>query len=311
MSDDAIQHVVSADERADAELEAAHGNLVAALQSSTAIGDTAVLAAGSALNAIVEQATAQLEDAARSMQDVAADEGSLGEALKESGSLLATYLDGFDAKNQALESQVQDAIGNCREIGAFVKEFDDAVLTCDALAIFMKIAIARLPPKDQHVSVLADELRALATDLRGLAANVESVAGTLLGELTGVAESANRSTRHRAEVSTKLDGSIAEIDDLGQRLEALLRLSASEAQTNEIVRCSQVALSRLQYHDPLVQDLHALDAFAAELRTDVAALAGEAAPIAPLVYALRLGAGTHVLGDADTGDLASGELLLF
>jgi hypothetical protein len=307
MSDDAV----STGNPKAADLEAAHGELVVALQSSTAIGDTAVLAVGAALNAIVEEATAQLDEAARSVQDVAADEGSLGEALKESSALLATYLDGFDDKNQALESQVQQAISNCREIGAFVKEFDDAVLTCDALAIFMKIAIARLPPKDQHVAVLADELRALATDLRRLAANVESVAGTLLRELTGVSESASRSTGHRAEVSTKLDGSITEIEELGQKLESLLRLSAAETQTNEIVHCSQVALSRLQYHDPLIQDLHALDAFAAELRTEVAAFHGDGVPVAPLAYAVRLGAGTHTLGDADVGDLESGELLLF
>ena len=290
-----------------AALELAHESLVACLRETNEIAERAVLDSGNALNAIVIEAMAQLDDAARSMNGTAGEDGSLGDALRTSSETLADYLACFDRQTEALGDQMQVAVAGCRQVANFVKEFDSAILTCDALAIFMKIEVARLPAKDHHVGVLADELRSLSMDLRRLADNVESVSGGLSAELTGVADSAQRSASVRAEVSTTLDASIGEIEELGAKLEATLRMSLADGPTMEIVRCSQQALSRLQYQEPLTQELQRLDSLAAELRTQVASSAGRSGVVAPLVYAARLGDKDASPADAP----ASGVFLFF
>lgn len=285
-----------------AALQQAHRDLVSSIQEATALGDEGVLASGNALNVIVTEAMAQMEEAASSMQGAEHADGSLGQVLNQKSDEITRYLSSFDAATEGLASGVARATEACRSIASFVGEFDSATLTCDALAMYMKVEVARLPQKDQHVGVIADELKVLSSSVRQLANTVRSVSVGLLRELPAVAASVQRTRARRLAVSSSIQESVADIGGIARQLEAVLRLSAADGASSEVVRCSQEALSRHQYHDPLIQEVQTLDGLAAELCTTASA---SAEAFEPLVYAVRLGgdAGSDAGGGAGEVDL--------
>lgn len=269
-----------------------------------------MLRTGNALGTVVAEAMAQMADAAQSMQGTE-HEASLGEALQRNSRDVADYLASFDTATEALRAEVDKATGACGSIASLVREYDLATLTCDALAMYMKIEVARLPDKDRHVGVIADELRSLSTSIHALADTVRSVSSGLLKELPAVAASVQRTRARRDAISSSLRQSTDDIGAVAEKLEKVLRISTSDGASAEIVRCSQEALSRLQYHDPLIQEVQTLDALAAQIRSAVAGAAGAPEAFEPLRYAVRLGDVPTSGGNEDGSTVEAGEMLLF
>lgn len=284
-------------------LQQAHRDLVESIQEATALGDEGVLASGNALNVIVTEAMAQMDEAASSMQGAEHEGGSLGQVLHQKSDEITRYLSSFDASTEGLAGGVARATEACRSIASFVGEFDSATLTCDALAMYMKVEVARLPQKDQHVGVIADELKVLSSSVRQLANTVRAVSVGLLRELPAVAASVQRTRARRLAVSSSIQESVADIGSIARQLEDVLRLSAADGASSEVVRCSQEALSRHQYHDPLVQEVQTLDGLAAELCTSASAGTVAAETFAPLVYAVRLGGDTSSEAAGGAGEV--------
>jgi|GEM_PF-3731749 len=282
------------------ELETAHQCLVDELTVASDIADRGILAAGDALNTIATTALAHVEETERALGK---GDRSMAELFRGEAREIAAYIGAFDQGSAALAKTVGESLEAARAIASCAADFDQVVATSDALSVYMKIELARLPGGAQQGNGVGSELGSLSAALKQLATDIGAVSRGLLRELPLVQASVNRMRKNRAAIAGQLDVTLDDLARLGATLEEVLR-AETDASDADVLRRSQEALSILQNHDPTIQDLQTVDALTANARTAIGGV-----DVAPLKWAVRLGDAAPPADGTAANDLAGGEVV--
>lgn len=304
-ADEAVDLPAAGDDHLADELAAMHHDLVEAIQSTSAISENGVVAAGAAVGKVVEEAMSQ---AAIVESHGGREQSTIGEELNGVGGNVRAYVDSLGGLVEAVNAEVMTALEQCQDIVVLTKECSDIVRNGRYLTMMMKVEISRLP-NAQNVAFIAEEINAFSDGLQRLLDEVGDITSSLNAELGDLVQSGESLARHGAEDSKRFGQTLSNLDASARAMEAVVyggREGGADA-LGSILALSQEALSRFQFHDPMAQDLQTVDVLCAELQTALNAQNGSAEVVEPLVYRKRVGDDAPV----DPAQASAGELLMF
>ncbi len=222
-----------------------------------------ILACGRVLSGIVETARTIIAD----------NDGALAAALTRSDASTTRFIGEMQRDIQAQGAAVAQVLSLADAMQEAISAIDSLSQYSDLLSINARIEAARIGEAGAGFAVIAEQMRQLSGTIRGAAVRVGTAIGAVRAGMPPVRERAS-AMQERARafievVAQEMKGGLregAEDSAGGHRLEAVMRLS------NE-------ALSHLQFQDPLVQELTAINRDFAVLSERVTRLlAGETVP---------------------------------
>ncbi len=244
------------------EIDRGRRQVEARVEAMRKLTEREILACGRVLSAIVETARTIIAD----------NDGALAAALARSDESTTRFIGEMQRDIQAQEDAVTQVLGLADAMQEAVSSIDSLSQYSDLLSINARIEAARLGDAGAGFAVIAEQTRQLSGTIRGAAERVGTAIGAVREGLPPVRERAG-AMRERARefietvVQEMKHGSGEAASAAGaHRLETVMRLS------NE-------ALSHLQFQDPLVQELTAINRdFALLAERAARLLAGESLP---------------------------------
>jgi len=260
--------VHAATARVHDEVERGRRQVGARVEGLRKLTEREILACGRVLSSIVETARGIIADT----------DDALSAAVKRSDETTTRFIGDMQRDIEAQEAAVAQVLGLADAMQEAISSIDSLSEYSDLLSINARIEAARIGEAGAGFAVIAEQTRQLSGSIRGAAVRVGTAIGAVRAGLPPVRERATAMQERAREfievVAREMKAGAregAQAGDSGHRLESVMRLS------NE-------ALSHLQFQDPLVQELNAINNDFAVLAERVArVLAGEAVlePAAP------------------------------
>lgn len=253
------------------EIDRGHRQVGSRVEALRRLTEREILACGQVLSSIVETARTIIGDTDR----------ALAAAITRSDETTARFIGDMQRDIEAQEAAVGEVLSLADGMQEAMSAIDSLSEYSDLLSINARIEAARIGEAGAGFAVIAEQTRQLSASIRAAAAR----AGTSIGAVrAGLPPVRARATAMQERARAFIDVVAREMKgtsgaDGGHRLETVMRLS------NE-------ALSHLQFQDPLVQELDAIDRdFTVLARRVARVLAGETAlePVAPVHRAAQLG----------------------
>jgi methyl-accepting chemotaxis protein len=214
------------------------------LEEVKTITEREILACGDVLSRIVENARALSDESARAL--VASSE--------RSELLTSRFIADMQANIAAQEGAVKQVLALAENIKSAMEAINGLSRHSNILAINARIEAARLGERGSGFAVIADEMRELSRTIHGTADKVSAAIGAVRQGLPTVGErAAAMQQRTRAFITEVADEMKSEALQSGAGAASARRLEA-------VLELSNAALSHLQFHDPMTQQLAAVSA---------------------------------------------------
>jgi methyl-accepting chemotaxis protein len=254
--------VAAAPARVREEIDRGRRRVESRVEAMRTLTEREILACGQVLSAIVETARGIIAD----------NDGALAAAITRSEESTTSFIGDMQRDIEAQEAAVTQVLGLADAMQEAVSAIDSLSQYSDLLSINARIEAARLGDAGAGFAVIAEQTRQLSGTIRGAAERVGTAIGAVRHGLPPVRERAS-AMQERARAFSE---AVAQQMKHGSRDAA----SAAGAHRLEaVMRLSNEALSHLQFQDPLVQELDAIDRDFAALGDRVArVMAGEDLP---------------------------------
>lgn len=214
------------------------GDRVEELRSLT---EREVLACGDALSSLVDKARELIAD---SDHHVAA-------SMARSEETMSRFANGMQEDILAQESAVARVLRLAEGIEKAVLAIEKLTESSNILAINCAIEAARVGEQGRGFTVIADYMRELSSDIRTAAENVTS---SIKGVRAGLPPVMERATSMHARTNSFIGEVSEQVRSASERSES----GAAGARLDEVLTLSNVALSHLQFQDPVSQSLTAI-----------------------------------------------------
>jgi methyl-accepting chemotaxis protein len=224
--------------------ELAHGQrrIAARVEDLRSLTEREILACGDVLSRIVDHVRALVADTDHTVQG----------ALARSESLTSRFVTEMQDDILAQENSVKQVLTLTDGIETAIDAINSLAQSSHMLAINARIEAARLGGEGRGVAVIADQMREMSKTVRLTADTVRASISALREGLPPVRERAasiNERTRSFIEV-------------MAEHVKSAARQSHGGSSTNRldaVIELSNVALSHLQFQDPLAQKLASMD----------------------------------------------------
>jgi methyl-accepting chemotaxis protein len=230
-----------------------------------------ILACGQVLSSIVETARTIIGDTDR----------TLAAAITRSDETTARFIGEMQRDIEAQEAAVGQVLALADAMQEAISAIDSLSEYSDLLSINARIEAARIGEAGAGFAVIAEQTRQLSGSIRAAAVRVGTSIGAVRAGLPPV----------RARATAMQERARAFIDIVGREVKGTSGADGGR-RLETVMRLSNEALSHLQFQDPLVQELDAIDRdFAVLAQRAARVLAGEAAlePVASVHRAAQLG----------------------
>ena len=250
------------------EIDLGRSRVASRVEAMRVLTEREILACGRVLSGIVETAREIITDT----------DGAVAAAIARSDENTARFIGEMQRDIEAQETAVTEVLTLADSMEEAIGAINSLSQYSDLLSINARIEAARIGEAGAGFAVIAEQTRQLSGTIRGAAERVGAAIGAVREGLPPVRERAS-AMQERARTF---------IDEVAQEMKHGSRESTATAaghRLEAVMRLSNEALSHLQFQDPLVQELNAINRDFAALAERVArVLAGEAAlePLAPL-----------------------------
>jgi methyl-accepting chemotaxis protein len=245
------------------ELDRGRGRVAARVEALRTLTEREILACGSVLSGIVDTARAIISDT----EDAAAA------AIKRSDETTARFIGEMRQDIEAQEAAVTEVLALAATMEEAISAINSLSQYSDLLSINARIEAARIGEAGAGFAVIAEQTRQLSGTIRGAAERVGAAIGAVRQGLPPVRERAS-AMQERARAFIDVVSS-----EMKQGTHESTSGSAAGHRLDAVMRLSNEALSHLQFHDPLVQELTSINQDFAVLSERVArVMAGEALP---------------------------------
>jgi hypothetical protein len=284
-----------------------HEEVIDRVDDAVAIGERGVLAAGDLLGAIVREALAQGEETSGLLAHTNASK--VTEALEQEAVNAEKHIAAMDGILSNLSAQTSAAIKTTQAIGQTVGGFREVLMSTRMVGISLRIEVARLP-NHGDLAVIPDQLRSLGEEIESLTGELESLIASLRAVLPALEASNTRVARARNLVRVQVADSVAALGNVTRAMcHAAAAVISNRSDTTATIRLRcEAALSRLQFFDPMVQNLQRLDTLISDYRSSVTH-DGLTKTIEPVRYGRRLG--DSIAREETVEAMQAGELMLF
>lgn len=281
----------SSSQTLDMVLAEGHSKLASSLKGLTSMSEREIGAVGQRLGEMVTVAIEQSQKLEQILTHVEAQEhgiASLAEAQMCNITAYKTRLLPMLAQQQTTLVDFKNRAGELREAEVSLRaiRYQTWLLT-----MFTEVEGTRFGDDELDPTHMLVQLDALVQEVRS--------ASTLMGEmrqelsllLEELIEHSQEMGRLADTFLEQVNSQTLVISEHSRTMHALLMDSAQKTSMgmNEVVSLSQAALSKLQFHDPMIQQLQSFDSAMADCRNLVLIQAGEAPTCTPLIYPANLG----------------------
>lgn len=294
-------------------LQQNHEKVVDSLKELTALSEAEIGAVGRRLGEIVTTAMEQnhkLEQITNRMETQGSGiVGLVGHQMENITRYKAQLLP-LLARQQATLIEFKQRAGELREAEVSLRaiRYQTWLLT-----MFTEVEGTRFSTEELDPTHMLIQLEALVQEVHSasnLMVEMQHELSALLDELS----------THSQEMGQLADQFLEQVTlqtrIIGEQGRAMFDLLERSAQTTsngmkEVIANSQDAISKLQFHDPMIQRLQSLDADMADCRNLVMIQSGQAPTCQPLRYPASLGQQQAAAGESSEEVLSAGEMMFF
>lgn len=245
------------------------------VRAARELSEKGVMAAGAAIQAIVEHSKAAMADSAETMKGLRQNDSSLASQVAE----LRSYLIEQD-------KTVERALGRTSDIakaGAAIKAMAAA---SRLLALNARVEAARLEGENRVAfGVIADEMRELSNGVEAANRSIAALARELLEVLPQIRDQAQQMQSYFDKFHSEMESREVEMSSTFSN-----SMARNEASADQIRKLAYDGLSHLAFQDPMGQGLERISAAMKELHqavtrdlgTDAAATSEPAVPPEPV-----------------------------
>lgn len=224
------------------ELEKIHARVSGDVRDLQALSEKEILSIGNVLSTIVDRVDGIVADS----------RAQLRESTNSVEALTETFLAEVEKESAAQQGAVDKVVAITDDMGRSIESIDYLRQSTEMLAINSLIEAARLGEQGKSFGVLAAQMRDLAKSVKETTSSVnESIEG-VRRDLPSIAE-------HNAAMQAHMQSYIEDIKAQLQKQQVLDAQSGDGSSLDEVVELTNRALSHLQFQDPLVQRLGAIE----------------------------------------------------
>jgi methyl-accepting chemotaxis protein len=252
--------------RALAELAHGNGRIARRLESLRALTEREILGCGRVLSTIVEN-----------VRDlIAENERSVSESTSRSREVTARFVAEIQGDVNAQEAAVKRLLEVADGMAGAIEAISGLSHYSNILSINARIEAARIGAAGGGFAVIADHTRDLSKTIQEAAARVSTAIDAVRQGLPSV-------TQRAVVIQDRTRAFIEIVDDQVQSASLQAATGATGTRgLSAVINLSNQALSHLQFHDPLVQQLAAIDRDLEVVSDRVSrTLGGEVLPEAP------------------------------
>lgn len=213
------------------------------------------LAAGDALNRIVEEARSHVQEVQNALGNLGQD--SLAPLVQRQVELIARYRETVTNRIAEQSATAEQATSELKQIQRMLVAVRNVAVETRVLALNTRVKATRLGATGGTFCAIADEMARLSASVEETNRVVHQLAEGLLRTLPEIAAQASAVKESAETLSRDLAQHIGELrtasDEFKRGLAA--SLAAGDRRLSNVMRATQDALSHLQFQDPIAQQL--------------------------------------------------------
>lgn len=245
-------------------------HVIQSLGDAKASTERAVLVIGEQISTLLEIAKSSSEVAANSLTGVMGrdhkqetrsgngkDESSITELIGNQRDSISLFVDKTHQFFRQQSRLAQKSRARFKEVESCVTKIESMVNGSWMLSMNAQIEAARLGDKGHAFSVVVDEMKAFATEIKEANASINEVVKSVSRTLDQFRRGASEIESDLTKFSDNLQEEVAKVETCTQDLTVSLSNTLNQITSNNdlLIKHSRIALSELQFQDPLAQGL--------------------------------------------------------
>lgn len=306
-------------------LETARDDVLGRIKGVNQTSEREVLAVGSSLQLIVNEAQAQVQDLRQTLSDLTGSKERVGvpQLAARQSHAVRDYLERMSQIIAAHDRTVTGSEEASQRIADIGRSVEKVAFQARLLSFNAAIEAARLGGQGSAFGVLAEEMTRLSTEMDSANRQVRDLAQTLLGSMPEISRQSAEIRDTSAAFSEQMRQELAELEQSSAEFERRTTeaLTRGDERTERVVHSSRDALSHLSFQDACAQRLLSVDAVLRRLASSVlGSLSDPRSGTHGVAFADIQRSDEHFAGDvvalraASEGDgetAAPGEMMLF
>jgi methyl-accepting chemotaxis protein len=234
-----VEQVVA---RVHDEMETVHSRVASDIRDLQTLSEREILSIGNVLSTIVDSVESIVED---SREQLRRSTGTVED-------ITGQFLEHVEEESSAQQGAVDKVMSITDEMGRSIESIDYLRQSTEMLAINSLIEAARLGEQGKSFGVLAAQMRDLAKSVKETTAKVNEAIESVRRDLPMIAE-------HTSAMHGFMQRYIEDIKAQLERQQSLNEQGEGGNGLDGIIELTNKALSHLQFQDPLVQRLSAIE----------------------------------------------------
>jgi methyl-accepting chemotaxis protein len=245
-------------------------NVVQSLGDAKASTERAVLVIGEQISALLEIAKSSSEVAANSLCGIVgkeqleesscaeqSDDGSITELLGNQRDSISLFVDKTHQFFRQQSQLAQKSRSRFKKVESCISKIDSMVNGSWILSMNAQIEAARLGDKGHAFSVVVDEMKAFSVEIREANASINEVVKSVSRTMEQFRKGASEIEAELSRFSNNLQEDVAKVETCTKDLTVSLSSTLNQITANNdlLIKHSRIALSELQFQDPLAQGL--------------------------------------------------------
>jgi methyl-accepting chemotaxis protein len=255
---------VSLSEKLSEFLNAAFQTTLKRIQNANGMSASEVLQAGAALERVMGEARAHIDETRSALAEAAGTDGRGGvsELARRQSDVTRAFISDCQRLIAEQERMAKQSELGCTKIVRLGGVIDGIAAQAKLLALNARIEAARLGSQGAALSVIASEMVRFSKEVGVANGAISELTESLARDLPRVAEHAGKLRVTTEEFSERCNSELDFISEAGGALERVLQsaISAGDERAQRIVSHTYAALSHLQFQDTCAQHLLSIGA---------------------------------------------------
>ncbi|RYZ07096.1 MAG: methyl-accepting chemotaxis protein [Myxococcales bacterium] len=254
-------------------METARDDVLGRIQGVNQTSEREVLAVGSSLQLIVNEAQAQVKDLRQTLEELTGSKERVGvpQLAARQSHAVRDYLERMSQIIAAHDQTVKGSEAASQRIADIGRSVEKVAFQARLLSFNAAIEAARLGGQGSAFGVLAEEMTRLSTEMDAANRQVRDLAQTLLGSMPEIGRQSTEIRDTSAAFSEQMRQELEELEQSSAEFEQRTReaLTRGDERTERVVQSSREALSHLSFQDACAQRLLSVDAVLRRLASSV------------------------------------------
>ncbi|MEO1272676.1 MAG: methyl-accepting chemotaxis protein [Myxococcota bacterium] len=288
--------------------------VLSSIQDAQEVSESAVLEVGRNVNAIVQETRDYITCLNASLGSLSGDstESNITAAIARQSDAVATFMNDMGQHLRAQEDKAQKAVHQSVKIVEAANTIKNMAYTAKILSLNAHIEAARLGQHGRAFQVIVKEMLKFSEMVEETNLKVSGLAEDLQELLPQIAHQTRSIRRGSEAFSEELEMLNASVEQGTRDLQNMVveTMTDGDRRLQQVLQLSMDVLSRLQFQDPMIQEIQRIDGLLYELHCQLGEdLEADFEPSEP-TFMIRLGDAIDVEEEGEEM-LDQGEFLMF